>query len=202
MNVLAHALAARAAGQSPVDQILGDFVKGDPATRYAGPPLEGIVLHRALDRFTDQHPITLRSRRRVAPAYRRYAGVLTDLYYDHFLARHFAVFEPQPLADFARECYAECQRRAPGLPPDMQRFIRYMLEHDLLVRYAEADVIEDVLRRMAGRLRRRNELAAAASQLRHDYAGFEADTLAFMPAMLAYARDWSRPPAPSTEVPP
>lgn len=201
MNVLAHALAARAAGQSPVDQILGDFVKGDPATRYEGAPLEGIRLHRALDRFTDRHPVTLRARGRVAPAYRRYAGVLTDLYYDHFLARHFAVFESQPLADFARECYAECQMRAPGLPTDMQRFIRYMRERDLLVRYAEAEVIEDVLRRMAGRLRRRNELASAARELHRDYAGFEADTLAFMPAMLAYARDWPRPPRPPEVLP-
>ena len=103
MNYLAHALLA---GDHPADRIggvIGDFVKGplDPLPAGLGPGLAaGVMLHRRIDSFADTHPAFLRSRGRVSAARRRVAGVMVDMFYDHFLARHWAHFSDQALGDF------------------------------------------------------------------------------------------------------
>ena len=47
------------------------------------------MLHRRIDNFADTHPAFRRSRGRVSAARRRVGGVMVDMFYDHFLARHY-----------------------------------------------------------------------------------------------------------------
>ena len=68
---------------------MGDFVKGLIDEQYSPGIRTGIVLHRKVDSFSDQHPIVLQSRARVRQPYRRYTGVLIDMFFDHFLAVHW-----------------------------------------------------------------------------------------------------------------
>jgi len=65
------------------------------SSRSAGRPLSAVVeralaQHRAVDTFTDAHRSCARARR-VAPPHRRFAGIVVDMYYDHYLARHWRV---------------------------------------------------------------------------------------------------------------
>jgi acyl carrier protein phosphodiesterase len=46
----------------------------------------GITLHRAIDTFTDAHPV-FRESTKVTFRYHHYAGVIVDVFYDHFLAK-------------------------------------------------------------------------------------------------------------------
>lgn len=190
MNHLAHLLLAEVAASDRVGALLGDFVKGDPANRYAGEWLRGIRLHRAVDSFTDGHTLIGETRARFLPRYRRFAGVLVDLYYDHFLARHWTRFHPQPLPDFADAIHIEIGHARPQLPERLQRFSEFMVAEQLLVRYAERELIVEVARRMSRRLSRPNALAQAATELDRLYDVLEADFLRFFPLALNFARDW------------
>ncbi|NNE43729.1 MAG: hypothetical protein HKN12_05955, partial [Gemmatimonadetes bacterium] len=90
MNVLAHAWLAARAGESMVGHLLGDFVKGRrPEAAWDGELLHGIRRHRRIDAYTDDHPAVQRSVRRFRGEFRRWGGVLTDMYYDHVLAREW-----------------------------------------------------------------------------------------------------------------
>nr|MBR9810071.1 hypothetical protein [bacterium] len=66
MNFLAHFHLAQPTDGSRIGALLGDFVRGTPEslqTRFPPEVVNGIILHRAIDRFTDSHEIFLKSKK-------------------------------------------------------------------------------------------------------------------------------------------
>ncbi len=61
---------------------IADHVKGNGINKFSDAIRNGIFLHRDIDRFTDSHPQFILSKNRLAPNYRKYAGVIVDMYYD------------------------------------------------------------------------------------------------------------------------
>ncbi|MGE9266895.1 MAG: ACP phosphodiesterase [Verrucomicrobiales bacterium] len=102
--------------------MLGDFVKGTPES-LAGhfPPavVQGIRLHRAVDRFTDAHPAFHEAKKLLAPERRRFAGLIVDIIFDHLLIKNWARYHEQPLADFLAEIYEQFDAHPQLLTPRM-----------------------------------------------------------------------------------
>ncbi len=74
MNFLAHAVLA---GDDPaliVGGVVGDWIKGPLPGALPADLARGVALHRAIDSHAETHPAFQRSRNRVSPARRRYAG--------------------------------------------------------------------------------------------------------------------------------
>jgi acyl carrier protein phosphodiesterase len=191
MNFLAHALRA---GPEPADRLggmLGDFVKGplDPAA--AGLPRElvaGLILHRRIDSYAEAHAAFRASRARVSRERRRYAGIMVDLFYDHFLARHWARYSGQALEAFAADTYALLETHGALLPPRFARLFAAMRDEDWLAGYRSPAMVRLALDRMAAfRLSRPSPLAGAGAELEVRYGEFEQDFLAFFPDALAFA---------------
>ena len=105
MNFLAHLYLSGDNEQIIVGNFIGDFVKGRNALQTFDPTIAlGIELHRAIDQFTDTHPVVRSSKDRLRPKYRHYAGVIVDIFYDHFLARKWNDYHKTPLPEFAQRC--------------------------------------------------------------------------------------------------
>ncbi|MBA1146029.1 DUF479 domain-containing protein [Ectothiorhodospiraceae bacterium WFHF3C12] len=189
MNYLAHLHLAEDSDDALVGNLLGDFVKGRPERLdYPDAIRRGILLHRRVDSFTDRHPVFRTSRARLGAPYRRFAGIIIDLAYDHFLARDWADYHDEPLPSFAARTYRALARHHHRLPPRLQRMAPVMSEQDWLSAYRELDNIERSLAGIARRLSRPTPLPWAGEQLRLHYAGLEADFNAFMPDLEAFAR--------------
>jgi len=65
MNYLAHLALAPATNASRIGNLLGDFAKGSESSLRTNLPsdlVDGIILHRAIDKYTDQHPSFLAAR--------------------------------------------------------------------------------------------------------------------------------------------
>ena len=104
--------------------MLGDFVRGTPDPALPGGVIAGIRLHRAIDVYTDAHPQVLAAKALLQPPYRRYAGILLDMWFDHCLARDFARWSELPLERVLRlACVPCCRRMMSLLPPALQRFL-------------------------------------------------------------------------------
>jgi len=188
MNHLAH---ARLAGPEPIDiaaNLMGDFVRGRLEGRFAPRVEAGLRLHRAVDSFTDAHPVHARSRARLDPPFRRYAGILVDIYYDHFLARHFSRYSELPLESFTARVYRALLRHRASLPRTMRQVAAHWRREDRFAGYADLAVIDRVMAGLATRLKRDNPLAGAGEPLRANYLGLEEDFLAFFPDLLDFAR--------------
>jgi acyl carrier protein phosphodiesterase len=189
MNFLAHLFLGPQDPQQALGSVLGDFVRG-PVAKLELPQgvREGIWLHRRIDSFTDAHPLISVSKTRVSPVRRRYAGIMIDMFYDHLLARHWESFSDQSIEEFTRGMYALLLKQRDVIPANAWPVISRMVEHDWLTSYARLSNLHQALDNIALRLRRSNPLPGSADELERDYAGFEADFLAFMPQVMAFSR--------------
>ena len=193
MNFLAHLfLSGAPAAATYADVLLGNFiadsVPGRQLESYPPAVQAGIRLHRANDTYTDQHPVVRRSTQRLrAAGYGTYAGVISDMFLDHFLARNFQGFSPESLPDFAQRVYALLQVRAAEMPPRVQQMLFYMVQHNWLLGYAETAGIARALGGLSRRATAGSGMETAATELVANYAAYEADFREFFPQLRAEA---------------
>ncbi|HEX4986391.1 MAG TPA: ACP phosphodiesterase [Burkholderiales bacterium] len=188
MNYLAHLYLAEPDDDGWLGALMGDFVKG-PLDASRGDALtRAIALHRAIDTYTDAHPVVLRSKARVSTGRRRFAGVMVDLFYDHFLARHWREYHDEPLERFSARVYGILLDRLDALPERLQRIAPSMARTDWLGSYAEIGSVRVALDNMGRRLRRENALRGSADELVANYAALESDFREFFPELSAFAR--------------
>lgn len=187
MNYLAH---LHLGGQRPAQllgSLYGDFVKGPLAGRFS-PELEAAIrLHRRIDVFTDQHPVTRTALQRFAREQRRYAGIVLDVFFDQCLARDWQRYADIPLPDFTRKVYRVLAAE-PELPERLALIAPRMAAQDWLGSYQDYDVVEMALNGIARRLTRPAGLFEAMQQLPDLYEPLSADFETFYPLLQAFAQ--------------
>ena len=188
MNWLAHLRLAPDEPLLRLGNLCGDFVRGVHVATLHPDLQRGIRQHRAGDAFVDAHAVVRQSRDRLDAPFRRLAGVLVDVFYDHFLARDWdRLGDGRSLPEFAASVHALLREHHDLLPPRLAAARPWMERQGWLVGYAGIDGIESVLRRMANRLSGTTPLGDGAEQLRGHYAALERDFTAFWPELLATA---------------
>jgi acyl carrier protein phosphodiesterase len=199
VNFLAHIYLSPPHEDAQLGSLLGDFVKGpldgsEVSSRYGREVKRAIALHRKIDSYTDAHPVVKASRNRISADRRRFAGVMIDIFYDHFLARYWQEFHDAPLQQFTDDFYQILLRRQAELPQRLQRIARSMAERDWLGSYAHVEAVHTALNRMSQRLRRSNNaLLDSAEELVENYTALENDFRCFMPDVRAFARQHGNP---------
>jgi acyl carrier protein phosphodiesterase len=188
MNYLAHLYLSESDPDSRVGSLMGDFVKGRVGDDYKPSVREGILLHRKVDSFTDAHPIIRQSKARISPGFRRYAGILVDIFYDHFLATHWHHWSDVSLDEFANEVYDILRERHDAFPESMQRSMRYMVSRRLLQSYREIGGIHDALRGIETRLRRPSRLGESVRELELNYPALRSDFEQFFPLLVEFGQ--------------
>jgi acyl carrier protein phosphodiesterase len=188
MNLLAHALLAGDEVVVRFGNVIGDFVRCaiDPALPDG--VREGIALHRLVDAYTDAHVEVVAARALFEPPYRRYAGILLDVWFDHLLARDWSRHADGSLQAFSREVQALLRRRSAELPSRMRGFAAYLHRNNLPEAYRERAMIGDVLHGLSQRLSRTNPLAHALPVIEARAAPIQQHFEAFFPDLRAHAR--------------
>lgn len=190
MNFLAHALLAGEAPALIVGGVAGDWVKGALPGTLPPDLARGVALHRAIDHYSETHPAFCRSRARISPPRRRYAGVLVDIFYDHLLARDWVAVHHRPLHDYCAGVYRMIEARLADLPDHARDALRLMAREDWLSSYAEIAGIADVLARMSRRARQPNPLEHGEAEFISDAEGFGEDFRAWLADITVYCREW------------
>ena len=169
MNYLAHMLCSDETPSSMLGNFLADFVKGDVEGRFQPEVVEGIKHHRRADHFTDTHEAFAASRRLVSPSRRRYAGVIIDVLYDHFLATSWDRYCSTGLDEFVGRIYENLGRLGAGTPHPVPLIIEKMVAEDWLRSYRTIDGIDLTFRRISQRVLRDNPLSTAGEELKKNY---------------------------------
>ncbi|WP_448099077.1 acyl carrier protein phosphodiesterase [Luteibacter yeojuensis] len=198
MNVLAHALLAGDDAALRLGGIMGDFVHGTPDPAIPERVRQGIHLHRAIDSFTDSHDDVRAARERLPAPFRRYGGILLDMWFDHCLARDFTRWSAQPLEDFSTNLRTELHAVGPLLPESLKRFLGYMDTNGLPAGYARAEAIAKALRGISQRLSRANPVGDAMPLLMAEDAMLQGTFERFFPQLRAFAADWAERVPPPT----
>lgn len=190
MNFLAHAFLSRSSPELLIGGLLGDFVKGRERLQQYSPAVRaGIHLHRAIDRYTDAHASVRASCSLISPARRRFAAILVDVFYDHFLARHWTRYADLPLEDFTQQVYATLLPDIASYPERLQRILPRMAADDWLASYAEIESVDAALHGIARRFQRfprATVLADGVQELLHNYTALEQQFLDFFPELVVF----------------
>ncbi len=158
---------------------MADAIKGSSYKKYALPLQKGILLHRAIDTYTDAHPTVRKSTKRLHPKYHHYSGIIVDILYDHFLAKNWSVYCKTPLADYVADFYALLEKNSDKLTPSILQMMPYMIADNWLLSYAHIDGIATVLRNMDRRTKNNSGMRHAVEDLLDHYIAFEAEFTKF-----------------------
>lgn len=186
MNWLAHCLLSEPTPAFRAGSLLPDMA---PAAELVALPYEyqaGIARHHRVDRFTDLHPVVSECRLRFPAPFRRYSGVLIDVFFDHVLAREWSTYSSQPLHAFTTEIYDSFDQCREDLSPAAFRRLSRMRHGDLLGSYRDLRGIAWALGRMSTRLRRPFDLAASTPLLERHYEAFRSDFQLFFPELVSH----------------
>ena len=146
MNYLAHIFLSGNRQRLQIGNFIGDFVKGSKLKNYPDEIRQGIVLHRLIDEFTDNHEVVKETVNFVRPAFGRYSGIVVDMYFDYFLGRNFQKYSSGiSLNLFAFKFYFAAILNYNYLPVRVKRFIFHLIFSNRLQKYSTLKGLEESL---------------------------------------------------------
>ena len=188
MNYLAHIFLS-SSPQEQVGNFIGDFVKGKDFEKYPTEIQKGILLHRAIDYFTDTHPIVIAAKALLRDTFGRYAGVVTDMYFDHFLAVHFSDYSSVKLRKFSYKFYWALWYNRKLLPPRVKGFLWHFISTNRLCRYATLDGLRSSLNIMSQYKAFPVNSDEVIAFLRENYQVLDENFKQFFPELIDFAKD-------------
>lgn len=195
MNFLAHTLLGFEDDDLITGQVCGDFVRGRDLSRFPSRVEVGIRLHRHLDVFTDSHPALQEVRAAMEGVPYRFAGIVVDVLFDHFLAREWSRFSPHSLSRHAGTVHAALAMHEPILPERLQRFMTVLQRERILERNVDLSALKQTLARLSGRSARFAPLAIDIPCLSHLRYQLQSPFESFYPDLLTAARHYLESPS-------
>ncbi len=192
MNYLAHLFLAENSDDSILGNFLGDFVKGRLGSAYTIGIIKGIITHRKVDSFTESNNWFLISKKLISQSRRRFAGIIVDVSFDHFLAKNWSDYSSLELSVFTRRVYDLLEAYRGILPEKLQLIIPRIIGEDWLGSYLNVDGVGTTLNKISRRLRRENSLTGAVEELISNYNALEGNFRAFFPELIAYVEDYRK----------
>jgi len=193
MNYLAHLLLADDTDASRVGNLLGDFTRGsidELAKIYPAEVVRGIQMHRAVDRFTDSHSVFKECRFLLAPERRRFAGIIVDIFFDHYLCKYWKDYHHTPLEEYCQEVYQAFEKHPEWRAGRLAEAFPFMKTQNWLLAYSTVDGIELTLQRVSCRSPRMAPVAEGILDFKAHYEEFETKFHDYMPDLLKFVRSW------------
>ena len=188
MNYLAHLYLSGNSSKLRIGNFIADAVKGRSYQRYEEDIAAGIIMHRFIDSFTDQHEIVNKSKERLRKNYGKYAGVITDIFYDHFLATNWENYSDEPLEQYVSAAYKLMFAHFHILPTRVQYMLPFMTFRNWLFNYKFIKGVERTLYGLTiRRVRSDARLHHSIEELAHFYEDFETEFNCFFPEIIQYA---------------
>lgn len=187
MNFLAHIYLSGEDKDIIIGNFIADGIKGKKYIKYPPGIQKGILLHRAIDSFTDAHPIVRLSTKRLHKNYGHYSGIIVDILYDHFLAKNWSDYSSTPLDQFVENFYELLKDNFDLLPMRIQKMMPYMIADNWLLSYATVPGISKILYQMNYRTKNKSKMNLAVSELEEFYTEFETEFSDFFEELMAFS---------------
>lgn len=175
MNFLAHIYLSGSSDLIKIGNFIADGVRGNQYLTFDSQIQKGIVLHRAIDTFTDAHPLFRKCTKRLHSHYHHYSGVIVDVFFDHFLAKNWNLYSEESLEDFVQNFYISLTTYEMHLTEKAKMMQPYMIEQNWLLSYQSCDGIEKILTQMDRRTKNVSMMRNSVAELKLFYSEFEQD---------------------------
>jgi acyl carrier protein phosphodiesterase len=189
MNFLAHAYLSFEKEEILVGNFAADFVKGKDLERFSIGVQMGILLHREIDVYTDTHPLVKSAQSYLRPRFRHYSSVITDIFFDHFLAKNWNTFSEISLESFSEHTYTILEKHLKELPISFEEMYYWMKTQNWLVNYREIEGIQRTLNGMTKRTVFDSKMNESIEILLEKEQEFELIFFAFFRDLETFARE-------------
>jgi len=186
MNVLAHIYLSGDSDEIIIGNYIGDYVKGRDYLKYPEQIRKGIIIHRNIDSFTDKHPVVQRSKLLFSKKYNKYAGVVTDILYDHYLTREWDFFSRRPIESVTYQFYRAMVNNYDILPDKVKDRIPFFIINNWLESYRTSRGLKKVLVAMSKRTSLPNEARYAIKTFKKNYYSLNDDFMEFFPQLIDF----------------
>ena len=189
MNFLAHIYLSGDNDFIKIGNFMADGIRGKQFKTYPLEVQKGIVVHRAIDTFTDAHPIFRQSTKKLHARYHHYAGVIVDVFYDHFLAKNWATYSDENLSDYVTNFYQSLSDNTSILSERTIAIMPYMIEQNWLLSYQTIAGIDKILTQMDSRTKNQSKMRFASEELAEFYTEFEQEFMQFFVELRVHASE-------------
>lgn len=162
---------------------MGDFTRGLNRDKLPKTIELGIKNHIAVDKFTDTHAKVLELRTLFSSEKRRFAGIILDVLFDHFLHIHWNKFTNICKLDTINISYQSFQKKQKYMTDRMKRVTGYMIQNDWLGSYNDLTAIGYVLDRLAERVSFSNNFCGSIKEIEKNYTSLEDGFMVFFPEL-------------------
>jgi len=172
MNFLAHIYLSGPSPKTQLGNFIGDFVKGNRHREFPHQVEQGILLHRKIDYFTDLHKDVKMCNEKLRYGYGKYAGIVTDIFFDHFLASNWEEYSTVSLKTFTGRFHSVLLSNYHILPLRVKIFLPFLIRNKRLESYASLEGIEGALETMGRRTSLPQKTQYAMHILEKEYGFF------------------------------
>jgi acyl carrier protein phosphodiesterase len=178
-----------------VGNFIGDTVKGRKYEELQPIVRKGVLMHRAIDDFTDRHPINANIRKLLHPEFGKYAGVYLDMFYDHFLAAGWDNFSGEvSLMKFCSRVYLDILAQYRYLPFKVKTLLYTFIIGNRLKNYSKLSGLEYSLEYMHKHSRLPRTGKDAVECLVNNYEALQNAFYEFFPLLINHTRIWREEP--------
>lgn len=189
MNFLAHIYLSGDNDLIKIGNFMADGIRGKHFETFPMEIQKGIILHRAIDTFTDAHPVFRQSTKKLHSRYHHYAGVIVDVFYDHFLAKNWSIYSNENLEEYIQFFYKSLEDNTPILTERTIGIMPYMFQQNWLSSYQTIEGINTILTQMDSRTKNKSKMRFATDELKEFYTEFEQEFTAFFEDLREHANE-------------
>jgi acyl carrier protein phosphodiesterase len=188
MNFLAHIYLSGDNDLIKIGNFMADGIRGKHFENFPLDVQKGIILHRAIDTYTDAHPTFRKSTKKLHERYHHYSGVIVDIFYDHFLAKNWESYSNENLAEYVSSFYKSLHDNAAILTEKTISLMPYMTQQNWLLSYQTIEGITTILTQMDGRTKNQSKMRFATEELNQFYLEFEQEFTEFFEDLRTHAK--------------
>lgn len=186
MNFLAHLYLAGNDTDLIIGNFIADFVKGKALENYSPGIQQGIRMHRLIDMFTDAHPLIENGKVALRPQFRKFSGVVMDVFGDHFLAANWSTYSTVPLLDFSSRMYQILKENESMLPERSLLTLKYMSMQNWLFNYQHLEGIRQALTGLSNRSTFESSMETAHLELNRNYYFYQNIFDEYLPELIKF----------------
>lgn len=181
MNFLAHLKLSGEHDNIMLGNFIADHIKGNKIYHLPQEVIDGIMLHRKIDFYTDNHPEFIKSRERLYEKYHKYAGVIMDVFYDHFLAKNWDDYSDFSLNSFTSYSYGVLLKNYLILPKRTKKILPILILNNWLSSYKDFSGLRKTFNVISKRASFKTNFNYVVDDLIVDYDKYEEEFKNFFP---------------------
>ena len=186
MNYLAHFHLSYYDENLIIGNYIADDIKGKAYLNYPTEIQKGILLHRKIDDFTDNHNTVLNSKNLIRYHQQKYTPVVMDVFYDYFLANNWSTYSKEELKSFTEFVYKVLFKNLKHLPLKSKMRLTYMAKNNWLLNYSEIKGIDKALTGLSKRSNYTNNMNLAHEILLEKEVDLNTDFNLFYPELKTF----------------